>query len=102
MEHLRCYAIRKGDSWYASCLDLNLVDRADSLDEVIQKLRENIQLYVEDKNPLLQRPAPISYHFEYQWILLKTWLLNWVKRPPYREVVFTEVWDGRQLKAVGA
>jgi hypothetical protein len=72
------------------------------LEEVIQKLRENIRLYVEDKDPLFRRSAPISYHLEYQWISLKAWMLNWFKRPPYRGVLFTEVWDGHQLKAVGS
>jgi hypothetical protein len=72
------------------------------LEEVIQKLRENIRLYVEDRDPPLRRAAPISYHLEYQWISLKAWMLNWKKWPPYRGVLFTEVWDGHQVKAVGA
>ena len=44
MQHFRCYAFKINEYWYAACIDLNLVDRSETLDTVVSKLRKNIQL----------------------------------------------------------
>jgi len=80
MQQFRCYAFKKNDQWYAACIDLNLVDRAETLDIVVNKLKENIQLYIQDKDVIPLRQAPLSYQFQYQWILLKTWVLSWFQK----------------------
>ncbi len=102
MEQFRCYAMKKGNRWVASCIDLNLVDCAETFDTVVDKLKENIQLYVGDKDPAVLRAAPFSYRFQYQWITLKIWIGNWFRKPSSQYYPFIERWDGFRLRAVGA
>ncbi|MBM3239882.1 hypothetical protein FJZ31_26660 [Candidatus Poribacteria bacterium] len=83
MQQFRCYALKKNKHWYATCIDLNLVDRAETLDTVVNKLKENIQLYIQDKDVITFRRAPLSYQFQYQWILFKTWVLSLFQKQWY-------------------
>ncbi len=80
MQQFRCYAFKRNEHWYAACIDLNLVDRAETLDIVVNKLRENIQLYIQDKDVITFRRTPLFYQFQYQWILLKTLVLSWFQK----------------------
>ncbi|HIE28223.1 TPA: hypothetical protein EYP66_13140 [Candidatus Poribacteria bacterium] len=64
----------------SSCIDLNLVDRAETFDTVVNKLKENILLYIPDKGVITSRRAPLFYQFQYQWILFKTWVLSWFQK----------------------
>lgn len=102
MQQFRCYAFKKNEYWYAACIDLNLVDRSETLDTVVSKLRENIQLYIQDKDVITFRRAPLSYKFQYQWILFKSWALSWFQKQSDEYYSFIELWDGQQLKPIGA
>ena len=90
MQQFRCYAFKKNEHWYAACIDLNLVDRAETLDTVVSKLRENIQLYIQDKDVITFRRAPLFYQFQYQWILFKTWALSWFQKQSNEYYSFRE------------
>ncbi len=102
MQQFRCYAFKKKEHWYAACIDLNLVDRAETLDRVVNKLKENIQLYIQDKDVIRPRPASLSYQLQYQWILLKTLVLSWFQKQSHEYYSFVELWDGHILKPIGA
>ena len=102
MQQFRCYAFKKDQHWYATCVDLNLVDRGETFDEVVNKLKENIQVYIQDKQVILPRPAPLSYQLQYRWILFKTLVLSWFQKQSYEYYAFIERWDGYSLKPVGA
>ena len=43
----RCYTYQDNDSYYAVCLDLNLIDKRDTLEEAVAALDENIVGYLE-------------------------------------------------------
>ena len=43
----RCYTYQDSGGYYAVCLDLNLIDRRDTLEEAIAALDENIVGYLE-------------------------------------------------------
>lgn len=71
---LRCYAARELDgSWYAVCLDLNLLAQADDLDAAQKKLHSMIKNYAseaftKDKhyiNSLIPRRAPFVFFLYY-------------------------------------
>jgi len=102
MQQFRCYALKKNEHWYAACIDLNLVDRAETLDTVVNKLKENIQLYIQDKDVVPFRSAPLSYQFQYQWILFKSLVFSWFQKQSNEYYSFIELWDGRLLKPIGA
>jgi len=102
MQQFRCYAFKKNEHWYAACIDLNLVDRAETLDTVVDKLKENIYLYIQDKDVITLRRAPLSYQFQYQWILFKTWMFSWFQKQSDKYYSFVELWDGHHLKPIGA
>jgi predicted RNase H-like HicB family nuclease len=101
MQQFRCYTFKKNEYWYAVCIDLNLVDRAETLDIVVNKLKENIQLYLQDKDVILPRPAPLSYQLQYQWILFKILVLSWFRKQSHEYYSFVELWDGHLLKPIG-
>lgn len=60
----RCYTYRDNGDYYAVCLDLNLIDKRDTLEEAIAALDENIVGYLEAvrsndwEQELIPRPAP--------------------------------------------
>jgi predicted RNase H-like HicB family nuclease len=75
---LRAYAKRDGDVWYACCLDFSLAVQADTYEEAITALKEQIRLYVRDAlvgedtehaHTLLTRKAPLSEWLVYGWIV---------------------------------
>ncbi len=60
----RCYTTRRSEGqYYAICLDLNLIDRRETLDEAIAALDENILGYLAsvraagDESTAIPRPA---------------------------------------------
>ena len=74
---LRCYAKQaKDNSWYAVCIDLNLVASGDNCQEARKKLHEQIQDYIEDAltvdseyaDQLIPRKAPLYFQIEYYWM----------------------------------
>ena len=75
---LKCYGHKKkkGD-WYGICLDLNLATEANTFNELVDKLNNKIESYLEvvidtnDKDSipkLLCRPAPIQDWLMYYFI----------------------------------
>ncbi len=79
----RCYTTRRPEGQYdAICLDLNLIDRRETLDEAIAALDENILGYLEsvrahgDEATAIPRPAPRAEWLEYYWLLLANALLG--------------------------
>lgn len=68
---IRCFFYRKGAYYYAECLDLNLLTRADTRDEAIGSLQEAMFGYIETvfdggpKKGLLPRRAPLSSWIRY-------------------------------------
>lgn len=67
---LRCYAKMSEGSWYAFCVDLNLVDQRDTLKEVKKAMEENIDCYLGDTQDIKRifRRPPFSYMLEYYWV----------------------------------
>jgi len=60
----RCYTCQDSGGYYAVCLDLNLIDKRDTLEEAIAALDENIGGYLEAvrsndwEQELIPRPVP--------------------------------------------
>lgn len=75
---LRCYSARDKDGqWTAVCIDLSLAAQADSSEESVKKLEEQIASYVyealggpdqEYASTLLKRKAPLSQRIKFQYI----------------------------------
>lgn len=83
----RCYTERSPDGqYYAICLDLNLADKRETIEEAIAALDESILLYLEsvrahgDEATAIPRPAPRAEWLEYYWLLLANAFLNLVGR----------------------
>ena len=73
----RCYGYRtRHGTWIASCIDLSLMVERPSMQEGIQALQEQIELYlqsiqdIEDKRHLLPRLAPWQERLLYQFITI--------------------------------
>lgn len=71
---LKCYAERERDgSWFAVCIDLNLVAQGESLDSVKIKLHQQVRDYLEEAvtddaayfGDLIPRPAPLSFRLKF-------------------------------------
>jgi hypothetical protein len=79
MQTFRCFIRenRKEKTFYAVCIDLNLVDRRESADEAIAAMIENIESYVEtadehnEAGKMIPRPAPLTDQ-HYRWLLIKS------------------------------
>lgn len=76
---LRCYAKRvPAGHWEAFCIDLCLAAQADTLQEVRQKLHEQVVSYVLEAltidaayaDQLFERKAPLAQRIEYRLIRL--------------------------------
>lgn len=74
---LRCYLEREQDgSWFAICLDLNLVTQADTVKGAKEKLHSQIVQYVKEAltvdkqyvESLLPRRAPWTFFARYYFI----------------------------------
>ena len=63
--------IRPGEQsgYVAECLEISVVTQGDTLDEVVQNLREAVSLHLEDEDPakfgLIEKPA-VLITFELQ------------------------------------
>lgn len=76
---LRGYAKKDSDgSWYAICIDLNLIAQGGSSSQVHEKLLSMIEEYVikahEEKehfSDLIPRKAPFYFFVNYYWIFIK-------------------------------
>ncbi len=73
----RCYTEPSPNGrYYAICLDLNLIDERDTLDEAIAALDENILGYLEsvrvhrDETALIPRRARRSEWLHFYWLSL--------------------------------
>lgn len=71
---IRCMAYKKGNLYLAVCLDLSLAAQADTLEEAVDKLDEQIKDFLEEVETdpqyaaqLLNRPAPLSLWLKYYW-----------------------------------
>jgi len=76
---LRCYVQQEPDySWFAVCIDLNLVAQGDTLEEARHKLHAIIgdfllEAFTKDEqyfNDLVPRKAPIAFLLRYYWLSL--------------------------------
>lgn len=80
MQSFRCFIreSRQEKAYYAVCIDLNLVDRRESPDQVIAAMIENIESYLEavyerhEEDKLIPRPAPFFDQLYYRWLMLKS------------------------------
>lgn len=85
---LRCYIVQRKDHFFACCIDLCLAAQADTREEAMSKVEEQIRSYVEDAltvdrehaHQLLLRKAPLSQRLEYHWVKFKHNMRN-RKRP---------------------
>lgn len=94
MKTLRCMAYQQDGVFVAVCLDLSLAAQADTMQEVMVKLEEQIKDYLleassepEYARQLLSRKAPASMWFKYWLIALKIKLFS---RKQERFQVFRE------------
>ncbi|MDQ2139898.1 hypothetical protein RBI14_17190 [Alcaligenaceae bacterium B3P038] len=73
---VRCYAIQRNGYWSAVCIDLSLVARGATYEEVQRKMDEQIDEYVTEALTvdrdhaayLLNRTAPFSQHLVWYWL----------------------------------
>lgn len=73
----RCFAYPTKGAWYAECIDLGLVVKAESFEAAKTSLHECIQDYLEvahgegwyDK--MVPRRAPLSRFMHYYWIVAR-------------------------------
>ena len=74
--NLRCFVYfnMEHQKFYAFCIDLNLACQADSLDSVLDKMRDAIMLYIESQleynkenniTAFSYRRSPLSIRFNY-------------------------------------
>lgn len=77
---LRCFAQQEKDkSWFAVCIDLNLLAQGDSVEEARKKLHLMIADYltealtIDEKyiDDLIPRKAPFFFLLNYHWLTLK-------------------------------
>ena len=94
---LRCYAKKEADgSWYAACLDLNLLARGNSFQEVSKSLHQLIREYVKEAfthdrkylDDLIPRRPPIAFLYNYYFIMVTHKILKMVNGD--KSKVFTE------------
>jgi predicted RNase H-like HicB family nuclease len=84
MQTFRCFVreSRRENAFYAVCIDLNLVDRRESVDEAIAAMIENIESYFEtayehnEADKLIPRPAPFVDQLYYRWLLIKSFFAS--------------------------
>ncbi len=76
---LRCYAQEdKDQSWYAICIDLNIISQGGTLKEARSKLHEMIKIYLSEAfnednayfDDLIPRKAPLYFQARYYWLSL--------------------------------
>jgi predicted RNase H-like HicB family nuclease len=83
-KNLRCYAEGRDGDWEAICLDLDIAVQGGSFEEVFTSLQEAISLYLEsvadlpfdERDALLQRPAPLPIRFKFLTHTLRTVFAN--------------------------
>lgn len=68
---LRVRIFRKGENWYAECIDLSLITRRPTADDALKALYEQALVYLNDAwqsgdwNEVVPRPASWRRHFWY-------------------------------------
>lgn len=88
---LRCFAYysNKDKKYYAFCVDLNLADQGNSFEDVIDKLHDNIKLYIESEleynkingiNNFPYRIAPLNIVLQYYFISSLFYLKYFISR----------------------
>ena len=79
---LRCMAYSNSGSYWAECIDLNLMVRAETMDEACVKLNDAVRGYVkvayrgESVEGLIPRPSPIANRLRYRLIALTALLFK--------------------------
>lgn len=72
LARIRCFAVQRGDQFVAVCLDLSLATQADTMEEAMRKLDDQIKDCLDDlfaSGNLVSRPAPLG-QWIYYWRLL--------------------------------
>ncbi|WP_237584859.1 type II toxin-antitoxin system HicB family antitoxin [Proteus sp. G2660] len=90
-------AYRQNGTYIASCLDLSLAARGDTIEEAVNNLDLQVKDFIEElkKEPkyakqLLSRKAPLSMWFKY-WVLAFRILFN--KKTSHKAKLFDEPID---------
>ena len=68
---LRCFVRPEGNKYIGICITLNLAVQADSSKEAIQKLNDQIELYLDsitERNLDIKRRSPFSFYLWYMFI----------------------------------
>ena len=76
---IRCFIRPKGNKYIGICITLNLAVQADSLKEAIQKLHDQVELYLDsitERNLSIKRRSPLSF---YTWYLFVKILIEFAK-----------------------
>ena len=86
---LRCYGVKDDGLWQIMCLDLSLAAQAETFEEAMKKLGEQIAEYIHDATvgqdkefaaQLLRRRAPLKYWVSFYWFMFQHALKNNVER----------------------
>lgn len=64
-----CYAEGHGEQWEGFCLDFDLAVQGSSFDDVIGKLREQAELYLEGVRELPEADRARLFHRSVPWFL---------------------------------
>lgn len=74
---LRCMAYKQDDVYVAICIDLNIATQADTIEDAVKALEEQIVAFIDEAfrepqytHSLLKRKAPFSLVMKYFWIAL--------------------------------
>ena len=81
---LRCYAEGRDGDWEAICLDLDIAVQGSSRNDVVAKLEDAIELYIDslsdlpesDRVRLLRRPVPLGLRLKIYLKVLRAMFLR--------------------------
>jgi len=97
---VRFIVFREGGTWYASCLEFNIVESGDTPREALLLLFEAVQGYLESAKKIKARPGILNQkadsEYEDMWSKLKE-----RKKIPFKEVfTFGNLNIGRRAMAL--
>jgi predicted RNase H-like HicB family nuclease len=92
---LHCYARPENGHYIAVCLELNLCDRGETLEEAKASLEEDIVGYVKTLTPeelprLFPRYAPVSTYLDYYRVYLILLAGRWMRHLEEHWATFAE------------
>lgn len=81
---VHCYAEGRPGQWEAFCLEFDLAVQGSSCEDVMSKLRDQIELYVEevcelpveDQRRLLSRGVPFAFRLRMLWFMAVSFLFS--------------------------